>query len=313
MRGGVRPARKEAELGASWAAQRVLRLLESGVEGEALREGIEYARAGQSRTFSASAGRIEASVQGRADRAYQTRLTLPVIDPAGWERVTAAMAEQAVYSARLLGGEVPSSIEDAFAPSGLRLFPGRLEDMSAACSCGHPTPWCKHAVCAAYLLADRLAGDAMLMFEIRGIARADLLDRIRAGRSAPPPGVEAPVYIPTAHGDGAEPLEGCVDRFWDAGPGLGLVDLPIEPPVVSHALLRRLGPSPFPEGRFPLVGLLATCYDLVSKRAAEEPIGRDETIDPGSNGLVDTPDHDPGDRADNDSDLDSGPGARPSA
>jgi len=85
----------------------------------------------------------------------------------------------------------------------------------------------------------------------------------------PPPGVEAPVYIPTAHGDGAVPLAEALDRFWEAGPELELVDLPVEPPAVSHALLRRLGPSPFPESRFPLVGLLATCYDVVSKRAAE--------------------------------------------
>jgi hypothetical protein len=60
-----------------------------------------------------------------------------------------------------------------------------------------------------------------------------------------------------------------VDRFWEAGPELEQVDLPVEVPQVSHALLRRLGPSPFPESRFPLVGLLATCYDVVSKRAAE--------------------------------------------
>lgn len=269
VRGGTRLTRKDVDLASSWAAQRVIRLIESGVAGDALREGLEYARLGQTKSFTMGPGRIDAVVQGRSERPYQTRLTLPAIPPEGWDTVVAAMAEQASYTARLLGGEVPSNIEDAFAPSGLRLFPASLDELASTCSCGHPTPWCKHAACAAYLLADRLAGDSLLMFELRGIGRADLIDRLRAGRSVVPPGVEAPVYIPTAHGDGAVPLAQCLDRFWEAGPELDLVDLPIEPPQVSHALLRRLGPSPFPESRFPLVGLLATCYDVVSKHTLE--------------------------------------------
>ena len=270
VRGGSRLIRKESELAASWAAQRIVRLIEGGVAGEAVREGLEYARLGQAKTFTMGPGRLDGLVQGRSERAYQTKIHFPVIPPEGWDKPVAAMSEQASYSARLLGGEVPSNIEDAFAPSGLHLFPASLDEMTSTCTCGHPTPWCKHAACLAYLLADRLAGDCLLIFELRGIGRADLMDRLRAGRSVVPPGVEAPVYIPTAHGDGAVPLAECVDRFWEAGPELDLVDLPVEPPQVSHALLRRLGPSPFPESRFPLVGLLATCYDLVSKRAAGE-------------------------------------------
>lgn len=282
VRGGVRLGRKDAELAASWAAQRVIRLIESGAAPEAVREGLEYARSGQTKAFTITPGKIDALVQGRAERAYQTKLTLATIAAEGWDKATVAMAEQASYSARLLGGEVPSNIEDAFAPAGLRLFPASLEEMTSTCSCGHPTPWCKHAACAAYLLADKLAADAFVMFELRGIGRADLMDRLRAGRSVTPAGIEAPVYIPTAHGDGSVPLAEAVDRFWEAGPELELVDLPVEPPTVSHALLRRLGPSPFPESRFPLVGLLATCYDVVSKRAADGARGAEEPTDEGA-------------------------------
>jgi len=43
-------------------------------------------------------------------------------------------------------------------------------------------------------------------------------------------------------------------------------------------LLRRLGPSPFPEGRFPLIGLMATCYQLIGEAAIRE----DEDADTGS-------------------------------
>ena len=63
------------------------------------------------------------------------------------------------------------------------------------------------------------------------------------------------------------PLDQDVGRFWDAGPELAEVDLQLEPPAVSKPLLRRLGPSPFDQASFPLVGLLATCYDVISERA----------------------------------------------
>jgi hypothetical protein len=79
-------------------------------------------------------------------------------------------------------------------------------------------------------------------------------------------------------------LEEVLDRFWDAGPGLHEIDLPLDPPPVSHPLLRRLGPSPFPNAQFPLVGLLASCYETISEaaRKTEEPAGINEAVESGS-------------------------------
>jgi hypothetical protein len=43
------------------------------------------------------------------------------------------------------------------------------------------------------------------------------------------------------------------------------LDLSLRPPEVSHPLLRRLGASPWTgPGSFPLVGLLASCYEVAS-------------------------------------------------
>src|SRR5690606_31706193 len=67
------------------------------------------------------------------------------------------------------------------------------------------------------------------------------------------------------------PLEASIEDFWEAGPALESFETPLRKPEVSYALLRRLGPSPFTEGRFPLVGLLATCYNSVSRSALQEP------------------------------------------
>jgi hypothetical protein len=86
------------------------------------------------------------------------------------------------------------------------------------------------------------------------------------------------VYQPQVPGVGeGTPLGADLERFWEAGPELAQIDTPMGEPEVSHVLLRRLGPSPFTESRFPLVGLLATCYEVVSEHARREAEGAGES------------------------------------
>lgn len=61
-----------------------------------------------------------------------------------------------------------------------------------------------------------------------------------------------------------------IDSFWRSGEELSDLDLALERPAVSHPLLRRLGPTPFEGAKFPLVGLLATCYDVFAAGAVRE-------------------------------------------
>lgn len=135
-----------------------------------------------------------------------------------------------------------------------------------------PSPWCKHVCCLSYLVAERFTTDPFLIFTLRGLPREELLERLRQRRAAASSGSGgALVYTPVVPGVSDRepaPLEESLSNFWDAGPGLAQLDMPIAKPEVSHPLLRRLGPSPFGgPGRFPLVGLLATCYDLISEAA----------------------------------------------
>ena len=48
------------------------------------------------------------------------------------------------------------------------------------------------------------------------------------------------------------------------GQGLEDLDIPLDRPEVSYPLLRRLGPSPFENAKFPLFGLMQTCYEVIS-------------------------------------------------
>jgi uncharacterized Zn finger protein len=272
VRGGVRLKRKEGGP-EGWAEQRVWRLIEEGADGDALREGLEYARAGQTRRISFENGRAEALVQGRRPRAYTTTLALPRFSPADCDRALRALAEQSRFAAKLLSGELPPSIEDVFVPLGLHVFPTGPGEPEVSCTCHEAKPWCKHAVCVAALLTERLGEDPFLILELRGLSRGELIEGLRERRSQGGAG-QGPQPVYAAHVPGLSdaawpPLDEQVGQFWRAPSAASVPSVPVEPPVVSHPLLRRLGPSPFQESRFPLVGLLATCYDLIGRDAVE--------------------------------------------
>lgn len=281
VRSGVKLGAPPELLGESWVAARWLRLIEAGAPGAARVEGLEYAKIGQTRSLEIDAGAARGVVQGRRDKPYHTVIALDRFTSEQWELVIKEMADRSVYLARLLAGEVPTNIEDLVAPLGLKLFPTKAEELTPSCTCEDEGPWCKHAVCLATLVAERLAQDAFVIFALRGMAGEEFLERLRQHRRVAGAIGAAPVVSPHVPGvsDRTTPtLEDEIDRFWEVGPELDLIETPLEPPEVSHPLLRRLGPSPFEEGKFPMVGLLATCYEMISEAACGGSAG-DELVD----------------------------------
>jgi uncharacterized Zn finger protein len=297
VRGGVKIPGDEGAIERAWASARFWRLVEQAAGGDALRGGLEYARLGQTKRLDIGGvldsggvgsapgtpgpgalphGVIVAYVQGRMPRAYRTELRLTPLSAAQRDQLTAALLEQPRVAAKLLAGELPQNIDDATAPAGVHLFPAGVSDVSVSCTCADPTPatgWCKHAVCAAALAAMRLAAQPLEIVDLRGLPRGELIERLRDQRAITSGAAVGPAPVYAAAVPGASDVRGeALDAvsaadFWRAGPELDRLDTPIERPGAGHVLLRRLGPSPFPEGRFPLVGLLATCYELISEHA----------------------------------------------
>lgn len=271
----------------SWASRQWMTVIESRADPTDLAEGIEYARLGQTRVFDVSTGGLRASIQGRSDRPYETTLRFRAIDAESWEQIARTMTEQARYAAKLLSGELPKEVEEVFSRLGQRLIPADETDVTPACTCNSPGArlgWCKHACCAAYLLADRIARDPMVLFTLRGLPAEDFLESLRHNRTivAGAEGSTA-VYTPVVRGASdipSVPLEECLDGFWRPAQIASEPDLPVEPPAVTHPLLRRLGPSPFKDGQFPLVGLLATCYEVISQRVIKQELGEAEAPEP---------------------------------
>lgn len=270
VRSGVKLTMSDEDLRGNWAAERWIRLIEAAAPGDQMVEGVEYARLGQTRSIEFEPATVEAFVQGRSYTPYRTTVSLPRFGEDKWVQAIASMAEEAVYAAKLLVGELPSNIEDLFAPLGVKLFPADPSEVKVACSCRVEHDWCKHAVCAAHLIAQQLANDPFTVFTLRGMPGRELLERLRQRRAVSGVSGEVPVYVPRVEGVSdivAPDLDQQLEVFWQAGPELEEIETPMDPPEVDKPLLRRLGQSPFTESRFPLVGLLATCYDLIAEAA----------------------------------------------
>ena len=107
-----------------------------------------------------------------APRPAALRLAIPL----------AALAGQAIYSAKLLAGEMPADIESVFQSVDLSLFPRSLDDIYFECSCPDSGNPCKHAAAVYYLLAEQIDADPFVLFHLRGRTRDQVLAALRGHR-----------------------------------------------------------------------------------------------------------------------------------
>lgn len=241
VEGGLRARSQRGRIGETWWSRHFLELLESLGMGGRLDRGRRYARQGQVISLDVERGAVTASVQGSRARPYQVRIAVTKLDEAQWRRVEAALVERALFAAKLLSGEMPHEIEEAFAGCGLSLFPGSIRELRTSCSCPDRANPCKHVAAVYYLLGEAFDDDPFLIFRWRGRDRQQLLDNLRAlrgGTSTDPATVEDPweeaEAVPTVD------LGAVVDTFWQAGD----VASPLRPwlvgDAVADAVLREL-------------------------------------------------------------------------
>ena len=93
------------------------------------------------------------------------------------------MSQRAIFTAKLLAGEMPQNIEEAFTASGLSLFPFSKFDIHSRCSCPDPVNPCKHIGAVYYLLGDFFSQDPFILFQLRGRTKDSILEDLRTLRS----------------------------------------------------------------------------------------------------------------------------------
>jgi uncharacterized Zn finger protein len=204
--GGIRAQSTRGAIGESWWSKRFLAVLESFALGSRLTRGRSYARKGQVLSLSVAPGTVSAVVQGSRPRPYDVKIALRAFDDATWRAVETALAGQAIFTARLLAGEMPAQIEEVFAAAGAPLFPSGAAQLGMTCSCPDWGVPCKHVAATFYLLAEAFDADPFEILHWRGRDRATLLARLRALRDREP-------------GTATEPDPPAAEEPWSAASG----------------------------------------------------------------------------------------------
>ena len=141
-----------------------------------------YAREGNVTSIRFEGRRVHARVQGTGEDPYKVKLWLDVLNDEDWDYVLEALAQKARWSAQLLAGIMPSDIERAFAASGKRLFPFKLQEVRSECTCPDKANPCKHISAVYFLMGDRFSEDPFVLFQLRGRNRAKLLEDLAERR-----------------------------------------------------------------------------------------------------------------------------------
>ena len=276
VKDGIKARSQRGEFGEQWWAQRWIAVLESFGWDNRLQRGRAYARHGQVLEISVNPGRVTARVQGSRRAPYTVRIEIKPLGDVQWERAIDAMAQQALFAAQLLAGEMPLEIEEAFRDAGVSLFP-TSDDVAMNCSCPDWVVPCKHIAAVYYLLGEEFDRDPFLLFKLRGRTREQVIAALRTRRAAeaPPIAEAAPQEEPEPQ---VEPLETHLPRFWELQDSLAGFRVTITPPPVKTALLKRLGPASFSRRPEAFGGALTLAYASVTDRALALAFGEEEQL-----------------------------------
>ena len=264
---GLAVRNRRGRIGDTWWSQRWLRALESFELEHRLARGRNYARRGQVLTVEIEPGRVTALVQGSRPTPYKVEISFHALGEKEWARIIAVLAGKALFAAKLLAGEMPENIEEAFADAATSLFPAAMHEVDTQCSCPDWSNPCKHIAAVYYVMAEEFDRDPFLLFSLRGRTKEQILEALRAARAKTgarkKSAAHAPLLVPTA--PQAQPVTQellrtfwCASRAYPAAGGAPVADRE------ATQLLRSLGAPPWREPRL-LEEILTAC-----RRAAQE-------------------------------------------
>ena len=240
--------------GREWWVERWLELLDKYRFKKRLERARIYARQGNVLSIDFQEQKVFAKVQGTETEPYQLSIFLEPFTDEEWDYVIESMSQKAIFSAKLLAGEMPRNIEEVFTANGLSLFPFTLEDVRSRCSCPDKANPCKHIGAVYYLLGDRFGEDPFVLFQLRGRSKAQIIEALRKFRSKGKEEQGDKETDISVNQKVQYPLK--ISEFWQ-------YDRPLESGLVVIA------PSPISE----------TILDVLGKI----PLGNDETEKPQTN------------------------------
>jgi uncharacterized Zn finger protein len=256
-----------------WWAQRWVDVLESFGWRRRLERARNYARQGNVLQIEFDGAKVSALVQGTAPEPYSVSLSLDPFDDEQWQYVIESMSQRAIFSAKLLAGEMPQNIEEVFTANGLSLFPLTKFDIHSKCSCPDPANPCKHIGAVYYLLGDRFSEDPFVLFQLRGHTKEQIITALRQMRSGHAETDSTEASVPQSPSRTQVELH----TFWQYDEQLEPSLVVITPPPSSETVLDVLGAIPIkadPTGvqasgsaQMVVADYLKTVYGQVSQQA----------------------------------------------
>lgn len=243
---------------ASWAEAWIDALAQFSHPGR-MRRGRQFADRKHIPQFVVRPGEVLAKVK-EGDAVYDVHIEVEQLDDETWDKILSILASRAIFSARLLAGEMPKEVAQVFEEVHAPLFP-QADELHASCTCVDWQVPCKHLAGLYYWLADRFEEDPFLLFQLRGRSKDDVLSALRS-------------HHQTGHDTEAEVIEedfptpalaDSLPNFWDMDEASDAISYNISPPSISLPHLRRLGAPPFTQ--LDLINLLSPIYQQVTEVA----------------------------------------------
>ncbi|MBC8449386.1 MAG: SWIM zinc finger family protein [Chloroflexi bacterium] len=269
VKDGIKAKSQRGGFVKNWWADRWIKALRPLMDSGRLSRGRSYARKGQVIEINVAPGHVTSRVQGSRRTPYKVDIRLKPLDDGQWDKVLDALAEQAIFAAQLLNGEMPPDIEEVFEAVKVPLFPASRDDLQTSCSCPDWANPCKHIAAVYYLLGERFDEDPFLLFGLRGRNKDEVAAALRERRAQEVgrTGEMLPTFQ-AVEAVQASALGECLDHYWALGAEVADVALDISHPEVEMALLKRLGvPDFLDESGF--AAQMARVYDGVTTRALE--------------------------------------------
>ena len=243
VRGGIRAQGTRSSQSRSWWGRRWMLVLEGLRLGARLGRGRQYAVAGQVAALTLGEGAVGAVVQGGAPEPYRVTFTFRTLADGVRADLTAALGAHPAWIGRLLVNDLPVEVEALFRDAGVSLFPVRRGDWVCTCTCPDWSTPCKHAAAVLYLLGEAVEREPMLLLDLRGINRSDLIPAAgdRPGGCGLQPHPPEPVCAPVPPADAA--------AFWGDRWTPAATFGPPPGRMAAAPLLTRLGPLPFWRGQ----------------------------------------------------------------
>ena len=180
------------------------------------------------------------------------------------------LADQAIFTAQLLNGEMPQEIEEVFDQAGVSLLPSQRGELVTDCSCPDYANPCKHVAAVHYILGEQFDEDPFMIFRLRGRTAEQIMEAIRARQAV----TAGPADDEPAEIEAVPPLSDGLANFWELGPAVAHLPTAIKPPLTDYPILKRLGQPSFLNED--VLKLLGPAYRTITEQAILTAFGADE-------------------------------------